>query len=916
MKSRLLLIAGALSILLITSLSCAGNGSATQTPITPDLTRQIESSQPGHYLWAYYEIHVDPEQDLIEVVPFRQVDNHWNVLKFLEQGPCTNCVRVLSMDETGHGTKIFDVRITHPFTLSNLTGFDVRGIAMFAGSHTFPVAGLTTPERTLGDGELVNADGYTTLYNAMTAGSGPGGYQGYIKGRFTRSMTPNALLNGYKRHVSVDTANTRNAFYAGTAIDAEYELDMPDGGFVFGYAVDASWAPPTAKPVEDPMVDFPPEANCPEPWRIEFTEETISQGLTDEGGETKLYIDVYDHQGRSSHFPPVVECPELFDGSLNAIFLEDGTGYARFEVTVENEKIAPMGEYKCLISVIDTENATAPDWLDLTAYKVITLTVADYIIPSNQPPVAAAHADNYNPQTNQNVNFIDDSTDPDGEDDITKWEWDFSFDPVDGFQIGSQEQNPSIQYSQPGIYKVQLRVTDSALHTDLLDDPLEITVSGTGNYPPTACADADNPTPSVGDWVHFYDCSNDPDGYTDIVQFEWDMDEGGASYGDKFGPSPMYRYMEGGDYLVQHRVTDTAFNQDDLDEPLLIEVNGPPIAQAEADVQSIVMGEFVTITNTSYDDDGNGEIEEVYWDINGNGEYDDPEDIQDDDEIELSFFEGGIHEIGLKVVDEWGLEAELDPPIEIIVEPFQTFCVRLIDQYNSADGLYGVRSFDYYNEHISGLDGLDYSDPNGPWDFRFVPPSAPAVCSWLLPSDPEVPSAAKTQWPDADFFFKEDAPSMGQNMYVPHRFDFSDAENGDLMMQGQYHAGTIYEYGETFPITHPICHPWFDAGGGSATIGGVGFDVSWDMQTLGTGPAIFIVNGNLTVLNCILIRHHITFTDTDSGWLTFHLLNYQWIDEEGNEVAFMEASNGLEGTNFSGNAYTGTTICRSLKSIS
>ena len=88
----------------------------------------------------------------------------------------------------------------------------------------------------------------------------------------------------------------------------------------------------------------------------------------------------------------------------------------------------------------------------------------------------------------------------------------------------------------------------------------------------------------------------------------------------------------------------------------------------------------------------NGEIEDVYWDIDGNGDYDDPDDIENQDVVQMTFFEGGLHEIGLKVVDEWGLEDELDDMIQIYVEPFDTFCVNLIDQYNSADSLYGTRT--------------------------------------------------------------------------------------------------------------------------------------------------------------------------------------------------------------------------------
>ncbi len=915
MISRLFPFLCVTALLFMLTTSCAGDGSAYETPITPDLTRQIESLESGHYLWAWFDIYVDPVENVYEIMPLRQVSDHWNILKFLEQGPCTNCVSILGMVDGPDGTKMFDVRISHPFPSANLTGFDVRGIAMFAGSHNFHESGLSTPDRYAGDGALVNAQGFTTLYNGTTAGSGPDGLQGYLKGKYTPPMTPNALLNGYIRHVSPGATNTRNMFYSGSAIIETYTLDMPDTQFVFGYAVDASWTNPTTKPVTNPVNDFPAEANCPEPWKIEVTEETIGQGLTDQGGETKLYIDVYDHQGKVSYFAPVIECQELFAGTANAVWNEDGDGYTRFEVTIENEEIAPEGEYMCLISVEDTANATAPDWLDLTAYQIVNLTVAEFIPQENLPPTAIAHADPVDPQPGQTVDFFDDSTDPDGADDIIKWEWDFSFDPIDGFQVGSEEQNPSLQYPSAGTYKVQLRVTDSVFHSDMLDEPLTIEVQGAGNEPPIAGADADNTQPMVNTLVHFYDASIDPDGIMDIVFFEWDTD--GDGFYDKFGKDTTKIYTTGGDYLVQHRVKDTAENEDELDEPLLIEVNGPPVADAEASSYSAVMGEMVTLTNLSFDDDGNGDIDDVYWDIDGNGDYDDPVDIQDDDVIELTFFEGGLHQIGLKIVDEWGLDDELDPMLEIYVEPFEDFCVNLIDQYNSADHLYGIRSFDYYDGHISGLSGLDYDAPKGPWDFTTVPPSAPAVCSWLLPTDPDVPNGAKSQWPDADFFFKEDAPTIGQDMYCPHLFDFADAENGDLKLQGQYMTGSIFEYNDTFEITHPICHPWFDSGSGDGTLTGVSFSISWDMQTLGTGPAIFTISGNQTVLNCILIRHHMSFVDTDfGGYMTFHILSYQWIDDEGNEVAFMQATNGMSGNNFTGNTFTGQTICRALKSIS
>ena len=193
----------------------------------------------------------------VKVIPAREASDHWNVLKFMEQGPCTDCVHVVSTVVNPDGSTGFNVQIKHPFTNKNLTGFDVRGIVMLNGSHSFSGLNVTMSNHAMGDGELVNADGYTLLYTPDTEGDGPGGLQGYLKGKMATKTYPNATLNGYKRHISSDPANTRNAFYAGDSITVKYDIAMPTGKFVFGYAVDASWVPATNKPVQNPMTDFP-----------------------------------------------------------------------------------------------------------------------------------------------------------------------------------------------------------------------------------------------------------------------------------------------------------------------------------------------------------------------------------------------------------------------------------------------------------------------------------------------------------------------------------------------------------------------------------------------------------------------------------------------------------------------------------
>jgi len=168
-----------LSLCLALVVSCSGGGSSeTDSPVAPQVTpgtaeaQDVESGASGHYLWGYYMVSIDPESLEAEVVPVRQVTDHWNVLNWLEQGPCTTCLQITGITASDHGTTLVDVMIRHPFSNPNVTGFDVRGIAMFDGSREFPYAGLTSSDRTLGDGELVNTEGYTALYSADTAGWG------------------------------------------------------------------------------------------------------------------------------------------------------------------------------------------------------------------------------------------------------------------------------------------------------------------------------------------------------------------------------------------------------------------------------------------------------------------------------------------------------------------------------------------------------------------------------------------------------------------------------------------------------------------------------------------------------------------------------------------------------------------------
>lgn len=351
-------------------ISCSGPDSAVM-PTAPQIAEEESGngrySADNRFVWGYYDAHWNPESETIDIVPRRDAGIHFNALNWLQSGPCTDCLQVLSVEDSGLGYHNCGVEITHPFDNPNLTGFDVRGIAMFDEGHEFPECGLSIPWHLTGNGMMWNPEGYTSHYSGGRPDSG------YEKGRFASETAPSADLNGFIRYASTDPANNRNAFYAGECLYGVFQIVLPSNPFVFGYAVDACWAPPTTKPVNDPMTDFPPEANCPEPWRI-WTGNEIG-ALTDYGGTVEFEIWVYDYQGYKSHDEPVIECPDIFDGRKTATLKEDINGYAIYTASVSNEKYAPEGLYPCLISVEDNENPGPPPASDLTGYAVHNLTV-------------------------------------------------------------------------------------------------------------------------------------------------------------------------------------------------------------------------------------------------------------------------------------------------------------------------------------------------------------------------------------------------------------------------------------------------------------------------------------------------------------------------------------------------------------
>jgi len=373
MRTRHLLIVATLICLFVSGCS------TSHSPVSPDIdnvTLQGQSVFQRHKLMAFNLFEFDTATRTVKSIPVRNAADHWNILTFLENGPCTTCVTVTGWISNSEYDTIF-VRLTHPFTGANLTGFDVRGIFMTHGSRFYPEAKIVTSLYEQDEVEFIDAHGFTSLYNPTTWGFGPGGLQGYLPGRFSSDDWPSTTLNGYRIFSSDDDDNTRNAFYAGDVVEEYYRLKIPDiDKFIVGYAVDASWVPPDTIPVTDPMEDFPFSANCPEPYQINGWANPAG-AWTNNGGEIFFGAHVFDHGGADTHAAPVIECPEAFEGVKELELISDDIESSYWGAAIANENLPDLGEYQVLVKIEDDENANSPDHLDLTTYQTMRVEVEE-----------------------------------------------------------------------------------------------------------------------------------------------------------------------------------------------------------------------------------------------------------------------------------------------------------------------------------------------------------------------------------------------------------------------------------------------------------------------------------------------------------------------------------------------------------
>ncbi len=346
-----------LTILIVISvlvIGCSNHSDPVQVPpgdtnIAGTITDSIPSPDSNRYFWGIWDIFIPADRQSVDVTPLRAAGMHLNIVGFLETSPCTDCLRITNPVFYPDNRLSVDLTLTHPFhNLPEYTGFDVRGILATDSDFEFPLSGRKIA---WGDGlpRLLLPNGYTSVFNPTEFdpnSPGPAVLK-YINGKWATVESPDATLNAYS---AFQRGTPRRMFASGDFETKTVWLHVPYGPVQFGYIVDACWAP--VDEVIDPLVDFPPEANCLEAYRVDVL---VGSDLGPyQFSSTSIEIEVYDHQGSGTIESVTVEAPDLFDGTVELDYVEDtGINCFLYEGDIVNVHGAGPGEYPLLVRVVD-----------------------------------------------------------------------------------------------------------------------------------------------------------------------------------------------------------------------------------------------------------------------------------------------------------------------------------------------------------------------------------------------------------------------------------------------------------------------------------------------------------------------------------------------------------------------------------
>lgn len=231
------------------------------------------------------------------------------------------------------------------------------------------------------------------------------------------------------------------------------------------------------------------------------------------------------------------------DGSITSWLWDFGDGTTSQDSNPEHQ-YSNKGDYTITLTV--TDNGGAQN----STEKILTI--------DNIPPIALFTYSPTELMVGEDVQFIDESTDPEGEPLSRLWNF--------GDGHTSTAKNPAHKYQSKGTYEVTLTVTDDEGLTN--DASKTITVL---NKPPTASFTYTPTKPTIQDTISFLDTSQDP--YGSVVSWFWNFGDATNSTSQ----NSSHTFAQKGSFVVTLTVTDDDGAQSSFIQTVVV-YNIPPDA--------------------------------------------------------------------------------------------------------------------------------------------------------------------------------------------------------------------------------------------------------------------------------------------------------------------------------------------------
>ncbi|MCX6645527.1 MAG: hypothetical protein NTY09_04095 [bacterium] len=335
----------ALLIILIIIGCLRGGGNPAIPPENNSLLSEPVTVQNNRILLGVGEVNISADRQTVEIIPNRNTEMHLNILPFIEQ--CSGCI--LFSDFIVYSPTDFsvDVKLKHPLpNLPQYTVFDMRFIFITDADYTFPGSGVDVSFE--GSNPLIlNPSGYTRLFNPTDFPYNPNApIFNYYPGIVSMGSNFSATINPF---IAFGKENPRRMISSGEEDHRRVRLNVPTGPLHFGYAVDACWKESAIW--DNPVDDFPPEANCTEAYMINVD---MDQWPVSSDDIEPVIVTVYDHQGASTIGNVTAEAPGLFSGVIELTQSAEWENSAEYTGTITNDLGGTIYDSPMLIRVTDT----------------------------------------------------------------------------------------------------------------------------------------------------------------------------------------------------------------------------------------------------------------------------------------------------------------------------------------------------------------------------------------------------------------------------------------------------------------------------------------------------------------------------------------------------------------------------------